>query len=193
MENLEATKLAMAQLPERQRVAFVKCQLEGRSQSEVARELSKESGKSVSRKAVERLVANARVGLAAAFAKVASGAFCDEQRHLLDLADKGLANPEQEFEAHAHLKDCSQCAQVRAFARFKREVRRRARGAGPTPGPAPNPGGMLDAVQHWTASAGERVREVATHVWRFGEGAGLGEGPQAVGISIDAATASKAG
>jgi DNA-directed RNA polymerase specialized sigma24 family protein len=193
MENLEATKLAMAQLPKRQRVAFVKCQLEGRSQSEVARELSKEGGKSVSRKAVERLVANARVGLAAAFAKVASGAFCEEQRHLLDLADKGLANPEQEFEAHAHLKDCSQCAQVRAFARFERETRRRARGPAPAPGPAPQPGGMLDVVQHWTANAGERVREVATHVWRLGEGPCLAEGPQAMGISIDAATASKAG
>jgi hypothetical protein len=139
------------------------------------------------------LVANARVGLAAAFAKVASGAFCEEQRHLLDLADEGLAKPEQEFEAHAHLKDCSQCAQVRAFARFEREVRRRARGADPAPGPSPHPGAMLDAVQHWTASAGERVREVATHVRRFGEGARLGEGSQAVGISFDAATALKAG
>lgn len=193
MENLEATKLAMAQLPERQRIAFVKCQLEGRSQSEVARELSKDSGKSVSRKAVERLVANARAGLAAAFAKVASGAFCEEQRHLLDLADKGLANPEQQFEAHAHLKDCSQCAQVRAFARFERAVRLRATGTGPAMGPPPNPGGMLDAFQHWRTSAGERVREAATHVWRFGEEARLDGEPQAVGVSVDAVPAMKVG
>jgi RNA polymerase sigma factor (sigma-70 family) len=183
MEHLEATKLAMGQLPERQRAAFVKCQLEGRSQSEVARELSKESGRSVSRKAVERLVANARAGLSAAFAKVASGALCEEQRQLLELADEGLANPEQAHEAHAHLKDCSQCAQVRAFARFERDAGLAAAGTPPVPSGA----GVLDAFQHWTANAGERVREAATQVWRFGEG------PQAPGTSMAAATATKAG
>ena len=183
MEHLEATKLAMGQLPERQRAAFVKCQLEGRSQSEVARELSKESGRSVSRKAVERLVANARAGLAAAFAKVASGALCEEQRQLLELADEGLANPEQAHEAHAHLKDCSQCAQVRAFARFERDAALASAGTAP----APNGAGVLDAFQHWTANAGERVREAATQVWRFGEG------PRAPGTSMVAASATKAG
>jgi RNA polymerase sigma factor (sigma-70 family) len=80
VEHLQATKLAMAQLPERQRVAFVKCQLEGRSQCEVARELSKADGRPVTRKAVERLVASARAGLSVAFSKVASGAFCEESR-----------------------------------------------------------------------------------------------------------------
>lgn len=179
MEHLEATKLAMAQLPERQRAAFVKCQLEGRSQSEVARELSRESGRSVSRKAVERLVANARAGLAAAFAKVASGALCEEQRLLLELADEGLADPEQEHQAHAHLKDCSHCAQVRAFARFERDAGLAATGTAPAAGPAPG-GSVLDAFQHWKASAGERVREVATQVRRIGEGA------QAAGIPIGA-------
>ena len=183
MEHLEATKLAMGQLPERQRAAFVKCQLEGRSQSEVARELSKESGRSVSRKAVERLVANARAGLAAAFAKVASGALCEEQRQLLELADEGLANPEQAHEAHAHLKDCSQCAQVRAFARFERDAGLAAAGTAS----APNGAGVLDAFQHWTANAGERVREAATQVWRFGEV------PHAQRTSMVAATVTKAG
>jgi len=183
MEHLEATKLAMGQLPERQRAAFVKCQLEGRSQSEVARELSKESGRSVSRKAVERLVANARAGLAAAFAKVASGALCEEQRQLLELADEGLANPEQAHEAHAHLKDCSQCAQVRAFARFERDAGLAAAGTAS----APSGAGVLDAFQHWTANAGERVREAATQVWRFGEV------PHAPGTSMVAATVTKAG
>ncbi len=72
-EHLEATKLAMAQLPERQRVAFVKCQLEGRSQAEVARELSEADGRPVTRKAVERLVANARVNLSIAFSRIAAG------------------------------------------------------------------------------------------------------------------------
>jgi len=72
-EELEATKLAMAQLPERQRVAFVRCQLEGRSQAEVARELSESGGRVVTRKAVERLVANARVNLSIAYSKVAAG------------------------------------------------------------------------------------------------------------------------
>jgi len=72
-EELEATKLAMAQLPERQRVAFVRCQLEGRSQAEVARELSESGGRPVTRKAVERLVGNARVNLSIAYAKVAAG------------------------------------------------------------------------------------------------------------------------
>lgn len=78
VEHLQATKLAMAQLPERQRVAFVKCQLEGRSQSEVARELSESDGRPVSRKAVERLVANARAGLSVAFSRVAAGAVVEE-------------------------------------------------------------------------------------------------------------------
>jgi len=72
-EELEATKLAMAQLPERQRVAFVRCQLEGRSQAEVARELGESGGRPVTRKAVERLVANARVNLSIAYSKVAAG------------------------------------------------------------------------------------------------------------------------
>lgn len=72
-EQLEATKLALAKLPERQRLAFVRCQLEGRSQAEVASELSAAGRRPVSRKAVERLVANARVNLAVAFSKVAAG------------------------------------------------------------------------------------------------------------------------
>jgi RNA polymerase sigma factor (sigma-70 family) len=163
MEHLEATKLAMSQLPERQRVAFVRCQLEGRSQTEVARELSEASGQSVSRKAVERLVANARVSLSAAFAKVASGAFCEEQRELLELADSGKANSEQAQRAHAHLKDCSQCAQVRAFARYER-----AAGLGDCalpeigqPDTAAATAGLLRNVKQWTASAGERMRGVA--------------------------------
>ena len=163
MEHLEATKLAMSQLPERQRVAFVRCQLEGRSQAEVARELSESSGQSVSRKAVERLVANARVSLSAAFAKVASGAFCEEQRELLELADSGKANSEQANRAHAHLKDCSQCAQVRAFARYER-----AAGLGnrvspelDPPDPTAATAGLLRNVKQWTATAGERMRGVA--------------------------------
>lgn len=78
VESLQATKLAMAQLPERQRAAFVKCQLEGRSQSEVARELSEADGRPVSRKAVERLVANARAGLSVALSKLAAGVDCEE-------------------------------------------------------------------------------------------------------------------
>lgn len=72
-EHLHATKLALARLPERQRIALVKCQLEGRSQAEVARELSETGGKPVTRKAVERLVANARVNLSIAFSEVAAG------------------------------------------------------------------------------------------------------------------------
>lgn len=186
MEHLEATKLAMAQLPERQRAAFVKCQLEGRSQSEVARELSKASGKSVSRKAVERLVANARVALAAAFAKVASGALCEEKRQLLELADEGLASPVQEHEAQAHLRDCSQCAQVRAFALFERDAGLAAAKPARAMGPAPNFGSM-DNFQYWTVTAGDRMREVATQVRRFGEGA------RVAGISMAAPTAAKAG
>jgi RNA polymerase sigma factor (sigma-70 family) len=73
-EQLHTTKLALAQLPERQRIAFVRCQLEGRSQAEVARELGETGGRTVTRKAVERLVANARVNLSVAFSKLASGA-----------------------------------------------------------------------------------------------------------------------
>jgi DNA-directed RNA polymerase specialized sigma24 family protein len=163
MEHLEATKLAMSQLPERQRVAFVRCQLEGRSQAEVARELSESSGQSVSRKAVERLVANARISLSAAFAKVASGAFCEEQRELLELADSGKASTEQAQRAHAHLRDCSQCAQVRAFARYER-----AAGLGDCALPELGPpdttvatAGLLRNVRQWTATAGERMRGVA--------------------------------
>jgi len=76
-EQLQMTKLALAQLPERQRLAFVRCQLEGRSQAEVARQLSEDGGQPVTRKAVERLVANARVNLSVAFSRLASGACPD--------------------------------------------------------------------------------------------------------------------
>lgn len=166
MESLEATKLAMAQLPERQRTAFVKCQLEGRSQAEVAEELSEPGGRSVSRKAVERLVANARVSLSAAFAKVASGAFCEEQRQLLDLVDRGAATPDLERNAKAHLQDCSQCAQVRAFAYFERGARLAASTPPKVGVPAPAATtGLLGSVQHWTLAAGGRVRDLATRAW----------------------------
>jgi RNA polymerase sigma factor (sigma-70 family) len=163
MEHLEATKLAMAQLPERQRVAFVKCQLEGRSQAEVASELSKGSQRSVSRKAVERLVANARVGLSVAFAKVASGAFCEEQRQLLELVEEGLATPQQEQQARAHLKDCSQCTQVRAFARLERDAGLAARKLPGLDTPASTTAGvgLLDSLQQLTNTVGERARNLA--------------------------------
>ncbi len=72
-ERLQTTKMAMAQLPERQRLAFVRCQIEGHSQAEVAKELSADGGRPVTRKAVERLVANARVNLSVAFSEIASG------------------------------------------------------------------------------------------------------------------------
>jgi len=85
------------------------------------------------------------------------------------------------------LKGCSQCAQVRAFARFERDAGLAARGPGLATAAIPNTPGMLDAFQHWKASAGERVREVATQVWRFGDGA------QTVGISMGAANATKVG
>lgn len=188
VEQLQATKLAMAQLPQRQRVAFVKCQLEGRSQDEVAKDLSETSPKPVTRKAVERLVANARVSLSAAFSKVASGAFCEEQRRLLDLVEKGWATPEQAQEAHAHLRDCSQCAQVRAFARFERNA---GLAAITLPGlsvshDAPATAvGLFGSVQHLAATIGERARDLAARVWPFG-------GTEAGGAAVGTVTTTKA-
>jgi DNA-directed RNA polymerase specialized sigma24 family protein len=178
VEQLQATKLAMAQLPERQRVALVKCQLEGHSQTEVAKELSATTGQKVSRKAVERLVANARVSLSVAFSKVVSGAFCEEQRRLLKRVEAGLATPEQAREAHSHLEDCSQCVQVRAFARFERNA---GLAAVSLPGfgfgesdPTAVSGGLLGSLQHFAGAIGERARDLATRAWPFGGGTEAG-------------------
>jgi DNA-directed RNA polymerase specialized sigma24 family protein len=190
VEQLQATKLAMAQLPERQRVALVKCQLEGHSQTEVAKELSATTGQKVSRKAVERLVANARVSLSVAFSKVASGAFCEEQRRLLKRVEAGLATPEQAREAHSHLEDCSQCVQVRAFARFERNA---GLAAVSLPGfgfggsdPTAVSGGLLGSLQHFAGAVGERARDLAARAWPFGGGTEAG------GAAAGTATTTKA-
>ncbi|HWB70502.1 MAG TPA: sigma factor-like helix-turn-helix DNA-binding protein, partial [Solirubrobacterales bacterium] len=176
VEHLQATKLAMSQLSERQRVAFVKCQLEGRSQTEVAQELSEPGKRPISRKAVERLVANARVSLSVAFSKVASGAFCEEQRKLLELVEKGWATPEQEAQAHTHLEDCSHCAQVRAFERFERDAGLAAitlPGFGVTHATGAG-AGLLGSAQHLAGAVGERARELAMRAWPFGDGTEAG-------------------
>jgi RNA polymerase sigma factor (sigma-70 family) len=188
VEHLQATKLAMSQLSERQRVAFVKCQLEGRSQTEVAEELSERGEQPVTRKAVERLVANARVSLSVAFSKVVSGAFCEEQRKLLELVDSGWATPEQEQQAHSHLEDCSQCAQVRAFERFERDAGLAAitlPGFGITQ-QAASASGLFGTVQHLAGAAGERARELASRAWPFGDGT------QAGGAAMGTVTTTKA-
>ncbi|HEY8082002.1 MAG TPA: RNA polymerase sigma factor [Solirubrobacterales bacterium] len=190
VEQLQATKLAMAQLPERQRAAFVKCQLEGHSQTEVAKELSATTGQKVSRKAVERLVANARISLSVAFSKVASGAFCEEQRWLLKRVEAGLATPEQAREAHSHLEDCSQCVQVRAFARFERNAGLAAislpgfgfDGSDPTTASV----GLIGSLQHFAGAIGERARDLATRAWPFGGGVEAG------GTAVGTVTTTKA-
>ena len=176
VEHLKATKLAMAQLSERQRTAFVRCQLEGRSQTEVATELSETSEQPVTRKAVERLVANARVNLSAAFARVASGEFCEEQQQLLELVDKGWATPEQEREASDHLQDCPQCAQVRAFDRFERNAGLAAITLPGFGAAAPEGAvtGLLASLQGIADVVADRARDIATRLWPFSGGGEAG-------------------
>jgi hypothetical protein len=137
--------------------------------------LSETGEQPVTRKAVERLVANARVSLSVAFSKVASGAFCEEQRKLLELVEGGWATPEQEQRAHVHLEDCPQCAQVRAFARFERDAGLAAitlPGFGASHSATAT--GLLGSVQHVAGGAGERAREFVARVWPFSSGTEAG-------------------